>query len=161
MSSVVSMPATAVVQRNADRDWISFSATNRFAFVSAGGTGVPEFFEEFSERGDGPPLHRHPWSSWELVLDGLIRFQIDDDEYTVSAGDTVYIPAGMTHSYVVQSDTAHVVGIGLSEGRFEALQREAAPLFMAAGGPDMARVGELADAAGLEVLGPPLQPGHA
>ena len=158
MSSVASLPTTAVVQQNAERDWISFSTTNRFAFISAGSTGVPEFFEEFSERGDGPPLHRHPWPTWELVLDGSIRFRVDDDEHMLSTGDTVYIPAGLTHTYIVESDAAHVVGIGLSEGRFEVIQRQAAPLFMAEGGPDMARIGELAAVAGLEVLGPPLQP---
>ena len=158
MSSISSLPATAVVRRNAERDWISFSPTNKFAFISVGSTGVPEFFEEFSKRGDGPPLHRHPWPSWELVLDGSIRFHVDDDDHTLSAGDTVYIPAGLAHTYVVESDDAHVVGIGLSEGRFEELQRQAAPLFMAEGGPDMARIGELAAVAGLEVLGPPLQP---
>ena len=153
-----SLPTSAVIERSSDREWISFSPTSQFAFVASGGLGLPEFFEERSAHGDGPPLHRHPWPSWELVISGSIRVRIEDSDYTLNAGDTIYTPPGLAHTYVVESTDAHIVGIGLSEGRFPDLQTRAAPLLMAEGGPDMAGVAALAGQAGLEILGPPLQP---
>jgi len=152
-----SLSTRPVVERSSDREWVSFSPTSQFAFVASGGLGLPEFFEERSAHGDGPPLHRHPWPSWELVISGTIRVRIEDSDYTLNAGDTIYTPSGLPHAYVVESNDAHIVGIGLSEGRFPVLQTQAGPLFMADGGPDMAGVTALAGQAGLEILGPPLQ----
>ena len=61
----------AVVQNHEDRSWIGFSPTSRFSFVSEGSPDAPEFFEEHSQRGDGPPMHRHPWPTWEIVVAGV------------------------------------------------------------------------------------------
>jgi mannose-6-phosphate isomerase-like protein (cupin superfamily) len=148
----------AMVQGPADRPWIDFTPTSRFSFVSDGGTGVPEFFEERAHRGDGPPLHRHPWPTWEIVVSGTVRVQIDGVDHRVSAGGTIYTPPGAAHAYVVESDEAHLIAVGLSEGRFQRLQTQAAPLFAAAGGPDMAAVAALAASCDVDLLGPPLGP---
>lgn len=142
----------------ADREWIPFSPTDRVSFVSNGGPGTPEFFEERGQRGDGPPLHRHEWPTWELILSGTVRFQIDGEEVRAGAGDVVYTPPNAVHGFVVESDQARVIGVGTSEGRFARLQRAAAPLTAAEGGPDMDAIVELAGRTGVEVLGPPLEP---
>ncbi len=143
-------------QRADEREWLAFSPTSRFSFVCPGDTNTPEFFEERSGRGDGPPLHRHPWPTWELVVSGAITAVIDEIEHRVEAGGTIYTPAGATHTYRVDSDEAHIVGVGLSGGRFHRLQSQAPALLMAEGGPDMAAVGALAGSLDVEVLGPPL-----
>jgi len=145
------------VTRRDERQWVAFSPTNSFAFISEGGPGLAEFYEERAARGDGPPTHRHPWPSWELVLEGTIRVNVDGEETTLRSGDTVHIPAGVPHAYVVESAQAHTVGIGMSEGRFARLQIAAAPLMAADGGPDMAAIGALADQADMEILGPPME----
>lgn len=145
-----------LVQTESDREWVPFSPTSRFSFVCPGDPDTPEFFEEHSGRGDGPPLHRHPWPTWELVISGTLRVVIDDAEFRVEAGGTIYTPAGAAHTYVVESDEAHVISVGLSGGRFHRLQTQAPPLLMAEGGPDMAAVGELAASVDVELLGPPL-----
>lgn len=142
----------------AERLWSPFSPTSQFSFVHDGGPGRPEFFEERSRRGDGPPLHRHPWPTWELVLGGTIRVVVDGVEHRAGAGDVVFTPPDAVHTYVVESDEAHVVGMGLSEGRFARLQHEAAPLLMADGGPDLEAVGRLAASLDVDVMGPPLSP---
>ena len=85
-----------------------------------------------------------------------MRVQIDGVDHVVRAGDAVYTPAGAAHAYVVESDEAHIIGMGLSEGRFHRLQSHAAPLFSAEGGPDMGAVGALAASCDVELLGPPL-----
>jgi glyoxylate utilization-related uncharacterized protein len=144
------------VQDSEDRSWIAFSPTSRFAFVSEGDDTTPELFEELSKRGDGPPLHSHPWPTWEVVVSGTVRVVIDGSEHTVSTGGTIYTPPGVAHSYIVESDEAHIVGMGLSGGRFHRLQAEAPALFAAEGGPDMAAVGALAASCDVQLLGPPM-----
>ena len=148
--------STTTVIRSDDREWTQFTPTSEFSFISTGGPGVPEFFEERSRRGDGPPLHAHPWPTWELVLEGRVRFHIDGEDVMAEAGDVVYTPPGVAHSYIVESDEARLVGVGTSDGRFPRLQMAAAPLFMDPNGPDMGQVAQLAADAGLDLLGPPL-----
>jgi hypothetical protein len=75
---------------------------------------------------------------------------------TCSSGRLDLHPARGAHAYVVESDTAHAVGIGLSGGRFPSLQRKAAPLMAAEGGPPMDAVMALAAEHGTAILGPPL-----
>jgi len=146
-----------VVEQPAERAWIDFTPTSRVSFVTTGGAGMPEFFEDRSHRGDGPPLHRHPWPTWEIVVSGAIRVQIDGASHRVSAGGAIYTPPGAAHSYVVESDEAHLIGVAMSDGRFHRLQSGAPPLFAAEGGPDMAAVAVLAASCDVEVLGPPLE----
>jgi len=153
------LPAKPIVQHAADAERIPFSPTNDFRPIFAGAPGLPDFFEERAARGDGPPLHRHPWAAWELVVEGTIRAVIAEQEFRLGPSDSVYVPPGAPHAYIVESDHARVVGVNLSDGRFPSLQRQAAPLMTAPGGPDMQRIMDLAKAHGVEVLGPPLASG--
>ena len=137
----------------AARLWVSFSPTSQFSFVHTGDADTPEFFEERSARGDGPPLHRHPWPTWELVVSGIIKVVIDGVESRVEAGGTICTPAGATHAYVVESEEAHLVGVGTSGGRFHQLQTKGPALLMAG---DMEALGALASSVDVELLGPPL-----
>lgn len=90
------------------------------------------------------------------MISGRLRVVIDDEEFHVDAGGTIFTPAGAVHTYVVESDEAHVVGVGTSGGRFHQLQTQASPLLLAEGGPDMAAVGALAATLDIELLGPPI-----
>lgn len=135
------------------REWVSFSPTSRFSFINPGDSETPEFFEERSGKGDGPPLHRHPWPTWELVLSGAIKVVIDGAEFRAEAGDTVYTPPGAAHAYVVESEEAHIVGVGTSGGRFHQLQTRGPELLMAG---EMEALGEFAGSLDIELLGPPL-----
>jgi len=147
----------ALVQGPDDRSWFDFTPTSRFSFVSEGAPGAPEFFEERSPRGEGPPMHRHPWPTWEIVVSGTVRVQIDGVDHVVTEGGSIYTPAGVAHAYVVESDEAHLIGVGMSGGRFHRLQTQAPPLFAAEGGPDMAAIAALAASCDVELLGPPLE----
>jgi mannose-6-phosphate isomerase-like protein (cupin superfamily) len=153
---MTSIPTQVSVQRGATAERVPFGPTDSIRFMADGGPGLPEFYEERAGRGDGPPLHSHPWPSWELVLEGRIRFVVDGDTHVLVAGDSIYIPPEVPHAYVVESDTAHAVGIGLSGGRFPSLQRKAAPLMATEGGPPMDEVMALAGEHDTAILGPPL-----
>lgn len=134
------------------------SATNAFRFMNDGADGTPDFYEDRGSRGDGPPLHSHPWASWEMVIEGEIRVQVEGEEFFLTAGDSIYIPASAVHTYVIESETARAVGVSLSGGRFADLQRNAAHLFKEPGGPDMGKVMEIAGRNSVQLLGPPLTP---
>jgi len=135
---------------------IAFSPTSLFRILFEGGAGLPDFFEERSQKGDSPPLHKHPWPSWELVITGQLRFQIGEQMFVAKPGDMIYVPPDVPHSYLVESEHAHTVGINLSDGRFPVLQRQAAPLMVAPAGPDFEKIMALAQTQGVEILGPPL-----
>ena len=51
--------------------------------------------------GGGMPLHTNEVEHEQFVLRGSARVRIGDDEHTVRAGDAVYIPARVPHSYSV------------------------------------------------------------
>jgi quercetin dioxygenase-like cupin family protein len=61
--------------------------------------------------GKWTPIHTHPVSESMWVLEGQIRYRIDDDEHELGAGDFVMVPAGVPHAFVVKSATAKVLGI--------------------------------------------------
>jgi hypothetical protein len=63
--------------------------------------------EHVGRRGTGTPLHRHTREAEAfIVLDGELDGWSDDDHAVISAGDTLYLPAGSEHAYRVHSDTA-------------------------------------------------------
>ena len=150
------MTAEPITTRE-QRKQIAFGTTSNFSFITGENPDHPDFFEEVSERGDGPPMHTHPWPTWELVLEGTLRVHVEGNETIANAGDVVYTAPNQVHAYVVESDRARVVGIGLSQGRFYRLQTGAAPILSAAGEPDMQRLAEHAASCDVNLVGPPMQ----
>ena len=64
--------------------------------------GVPNFAtRRFTIQPDGRiPCHRHEYIEHEqVVLEGSMVIGLDKREATVSAGDCVFIPAGVAHWY--------------------------------------------------------------
>ncbi len=74
----------------------------------------------------GPAVHIHRQTDEAfLVLDGEVRFQLNDDVVTAGAGEFVYIPRGVPHTFSNPGDApAHFLEIitpGGFEGYFEDL----------------------------------------
>ena len=68
-------------------------------FEGAGtGSGV-SFFVVDMARGDGPRLHRHPYSETLVVLAGRARFRVGDRTVEAAAGEVVVAPAGTAHGF--------------------------------------------------------------
>ena len=53
------------------------------------------------EPGGGMPRHTNTVEHEQYVLSGKARMRVGDEEHVVSSGNTLYIPAGMPHSYTV------------------------------------------------------------
>ena len=65
--------------------------------------GAPNFaLRRFTMgEGGGMPLHTNLVEHEQYVLSGKARMRVGDEEHVVSSGNTLYIPAGMPHSYTV------------------------------------------------------------
>jgi quercetin dioxygenase-like cupin family protein len=64
---------------------------------------VSFYVTEF-ERGEGTPLHLHPYPEVFLVERNVALFTAGDEEITVAAGHFVLVPANTPHRYVGASD---------------------------------------------------------
>jgi quercetin dioxygenase-like cupin family protein len=53
------------------------------------------------EKGGGIPLHTNEVEHEQYVLSGRAKIRIGDAEHDVRANDSLYIPAGIPHSYDV------------------------------------------------------------
>ena len=64
---------------------------------------VSFYVTEF-ERGEGTPLHLHPYPELFLVERGTALFSAGDDEFPVEGGNFVLVPADTPHRYVGAGD---------------------------------------------------------
>jgi quercetin dioxygenase-like cupin family protein len=53
-----------------------------------------------AEPGDGPALHRHPYTEVFVVLEGQATFTLGDQQRIVHGGQVVVAPAGVPHRFV-------------------------------------------------------------
>jgi quercetin dioxygenase-like cupin family protein len=88
--------------------------------VFEGQDDVPiSFYVTEFERGEGTPLHLHPYPELFLVERNTALFTAGEEELTVTAGHFVLVPANTPHRYIGASDAAvRVVSVHPS-GRIE------------------------------------------
>ena len=62
---------------------------------------------------DGPPLHMHTQEDeWVHILEGEVRYKIGDEIVDAKAGDMVFLPRNVPHSFTnVRREKARVVGV--------------------------------------------------
>ena len=121
--------------------------------------------EQTAPRGDSPPRHFHVDEDEVFhVLEGELRFALDDHERIVKAGETVIAPKGITHTYRVESERGRWLVV-TTRGQFEDFVRTMArpagnaDVPPAAGPPPPDAIAALAATAkrfGIEIVGPPL-----
>ena len=62
------------------------------------------FYVTEFDRGEGTPLHLHPYPEVFLVERNEALFAAGEEEFTVAAGHFVFVPANTPHRYVGASD---------------------------------------------------------
>jgi quercetin dioxygenase-like cupin family protein len=68
--------------------------------------GHAAIFEEITEPGGGPPLHRHNEQVEVFhVREGRYRFHLDGDHFELGPGDCAVIKPGQTHAFKNIADT--------------------------------------------------------
>ncbi|MBX9245590.1 cupin domain-containing protein [Actinotalea ferrariae] len=58
------------------------------------------FFLVDSDPGQGPSLHRHPYTETWVVLEGEATVTADGEEHHAAAGDILVVGAGTHHKFV-------------------------------------------------------------
>ena len=123
--------------------------------------GEHSVLEMVAPPGDQPPLHVHNGSDEGFyLLEGEVRFWAGDDERRLGPGDFVLGPKGVPHTYLVTSETPARFIVTSSTGEFAAfVQAYGVPAEHAVlpepAAPDVERLGRLAAAHGIDLLGPP------
>lgn len=147
---------TPIVTRRDEALTFTTAPTDVMRFLALGDQASPDVYVERLAPGDGPPLHRHPWITWEVMVKGHLRALVGDDEYELGPGDLLFTPPDVPHTFMAIGDEdAEIVGINWPGG-FHNLYAELAPLFQADAQPDFAAVAAAAARHGAEILGPPL-----
>ncbi|WP_354702168.1 hypothetical protein DSM112329_02522 [Paraconexibacter sp. AEG42_29] len=120
----------------------------------------PGLIEVTAPSGDMPPLHVHADEAEAFyVLEGSLEVWVGTGVHrTLAAGEAVRAPAGIPHTYRVGPAGARF--LVPASARFEAFVRavgEPAPerVLPTPAPPDLERLGALAAAAGITLLGPP------
>jgi mannose-6-phosphate isomerase-like protein (cupin superfamily) len=116
--------------------------------------------ELLGARGDMPPLHLHQREDEAFyVLDGRLSLFFEDTKLELGPGDAAVAPRGVPHVYRVESESARWLAIASPAG-FERFVREAGEATGEDALPpprehDPARLAEIAQRYGIEILGPP------
>jgi quercetin dioxygenase-like cupin family protein len=115
--------------------------------------------EHVAPRGTGSPLHvHHREDEWFYVLEGELTIWLDGRVVRAGAGDFVFGPRDVPHTFIVSSDEARFLLATTPadfEGFVRALAQPVETLGAAAGPPDMEPIMAAAAEYGLEILGPP------
>lgn len=105
--------------------------------------------------GSGPPLHVHTRESEVFtVLEGSLLFQLEEEQLTAHAGETVVIPRGARHTFHNAGDAPARALIALTPGGGEQFFRDVDAEGL--GPADMARIEQIAAEYGLQFVGPPI-----
>jgi len=119
--------------------------------------------EQHSARGYASPLHLHTLEDETFhILDGELSIEVADQMFRPTAGDTVFAPRGLPHSYKVESASARWLVLG-TPGGFDGwffdtgkpAERLEVPEFDPRDFPDFGDVIAAVEKYGGKVLGPP------
>ncbi|WP_224448029.1 cupin domain-containing protein [Haloprofundus salilacus] len=110
MESSESRDGGAVVKRESDIEYKSVGAADgmRKGVLLSDADGAPHFaIRRFTlNPGASVPKHTNEVEHEQYVLDGEYTVGVGDEEYEVSAGDSLLIPAGVVHWYRNEGEEA-------------------------------------------------------
>ena len=73
---------------------------NSYRFDGAAHDAPVSFFLLHTKPGEGPGLHRHPYTETFIVQEGEATFTVGDETIEAHAGDIVVAPADVPHAFV-------------------------------------------------------------
>ena len=139
-----------------DKKWFFGGGVWTWKVSNEQSAGTLSVVEVAMDGGKCTPLHTHPIAESLWVLEGDLRYRIEDEDLTLSTGDFAMVPAGVPHAFMVLSAAARVLAIQ-SSCVCEAFYLGASePLEGSARETDFARIAQSgAVNGGIEILGPP------
>ena len=146
-----------VIRSGSRKPMNDIAGQQAFVLTSEDTDGRLEWIEGTIDFGDGPPCHLHHTADEVItVLEGEIKYKIDDELVDLGPGDTLFVPRGVPHTFtnIHRDRPAKLVGVYAPAG-LEAFLRLSGEL-SANGRPDEAAMAELAARYGMEAIGPSL-----
>lgn len=68
----------------------------------------------------GPPLHIHMYQDeWFYVLKGKYKFQVGEDKFDLTTGDTIFLPRNIPHAFIQLSKKGKMIVSYLPAGKME------------------------------------------
>jgi quercetin dioxygenase-like cupin family protein len=69
----------------------------------------------------GPPLHIHPYQDeWFYVIEGDYLFQVGENRFQMTKGDTIFLPRKVQHAFVQLTEKGKMIVSYLPAGKMEA-----------------------------------------
>ena len=123
--------------------------------ISAKDTGgLLSLFEYEGVAKIGPSLHMHLHQDEVFyVVDGEFLFQVGDERQTLKAGDTIYLPRNIPHTWLQLSDTGKLIYLLQPAGTLEDFFKEMKALNHP---PTFADEQKISRKHGVETIGPPI-----
>ncbi len=78
--------------------------SHRAALFEGGDDADASIFVVSVDRGEGPDLHVHPYPEVFVVMGGIARFTVADEQIVVEAGNVVVVPAETPHGFKGEGD---------------------------------------------------------
>lgn len=102
----------------------------------------------------GPPLHMHlQQDEIFYVIDGEFLFQVGDERQTLKAGDSIFLPRNIPHTWLQLSDKGKLIYLlqpaGKPEDFFKKMNAFKRP-------PTLAEEQQISLAHGVKTIGPPI-----
>lgn len=102
----------------------------------------------------GPPLHLHFFQDEIFyVTEGAYRFVVGEEKMQLTAGDTIFLPRNIPHTWVQLTDKGKLVYMVQPAGTMEKFFQELNNL---TGPPTREEIQKIHIAHGMKVIGPPL-----
>ena len=161
-TATIPTPAAHLAHQGEPR-WFG-DALFEFLVPSEATGGQLSVFRTTLPQGFSPPRHVHTREDEVfVVLEGDASFEIDGLRVSAGPGTSVFMPRGVPHSFLVESDVAVMLGV-MTPGGFEQLFRTlsvpaAARTLPPTGTVPLAVADVMAEqrALGTEVVGPPMR----
>jgi mannose-6-phosphate isomerase-like protein (cupin superfamily) len=149
--------STAKIVRANEGKWLDVSPEEAMVFklTDDDTDGAVDFIESRVGYLSGPPLHIHQKQS-EIVyiLEGSLRFQVGEEMLDVAAGEVVYLPKGVPHTFTnLSQQPARAVGV-VWPGGLHRFMEDWGTLMATSPGPE--QMAGLAAHYHQAVVGPPL-----
>ncbi|NBA85199.1 cupin domain-containing protein [Emticicia sp. CRIBPO] len=111
-------------------------------------------FEYIGKEKTGPVLHvHHDQDEIFSIIEGEYLFQVGDNKFTVKAGDTVFAPMGVPHTWIQLSEEGKQVYMVQPAGKLEEFFLKLNEL---KGPPTEELIQKMHKSHGMTVVGPPL-----
>ncbi|UYQ93189.1 cupin domain-containing protein [Chitinophaga horti] len=102
----------------------------------------------------GPPLHLHPHQDETFyIVEGRYLFQVGEEQFTLQAGDTIFLPRNVPHTFAQLTDQGKMFFFFQPSGKMEDFFRAIGAL---KGVPTPEEGARIFAAHDMKVVGPPL-----